>query len=115
MQLRLGYDIELELSRPMAVVTVLNVHPSRAKDLLEPDDVSISPEVPAEQYTDSFGNRCMRFLARQGSLRLSNSTLVEDSGDPDPVPWGARQLPVEQLPSNVIQFLLASRYCEVDR
>jgi transglutaminase-like putative cysteine protease len=115
MQLRLGYDIELELSKPMAVVTVLNVHPSRAKDLLEPDEVNISPEVPAEQYTDSFGNRCLRFLAAQGPLRLSNSTLVEDSGDPDPTPWDARQLPIEQLPSNVIQFLLGSRYCEVDR
>lgn len=116
MQMRLGYDIELDLSKPMAVVTVLNVHPSRTKDLLEPDEVKISPSIPhVDEYLDSFGNRCLRFLAPQGTLRLTNSTLIEDSGEPDPIPWDAPQLPVEQLPTDVLRFLIASRYCEVDR
>lgn len=115
MQIRLGFDIELELSTAMAVVAVVNVHPSRTKDLLEPDNVQISPAVQAEEYTDSFGNKCMRFPAPQGTLRLFNSTLIEDSGDPDPVPSGQSQLPIENLPVDVLRFLLASRYCEVDR
>jgi transglutaminase-like putative cysteine protease len=99
----------------MAVVTVLNVHRSRVKDLLEADEVQILPEVRADEFFDSFGNRCLRFLAPQGSLQLSNSTLIEDSGDPDPIPCDAPQVPIEQLPPDVIQFLIASRYCEVDR
>lgn len=115
MQIRLGFDIELELSTSMAVVAVLNVHPSRVKDLLESDEVGISPAVPAESFTDGFGNRCLRFLAPQGTLRLFNSTLIEDSGDPDPIPIHATQLPIEQLPHDVVQFLIGSRYCEVDR
>ena len=36
-----------------------------------------------ESYIDSFGNRCNRFLAQQGPLRLSNSTLIHDSGLPE--------------------------------
>jgi transglutaminase-like putative cysteine protease len=48
-------------------------------------------------------------------LRLSNSTLIEDSGDPDPIPRDAPQLPIEGLPAAVLPFLLASRYCEVDQ
>jgi transglutaminase-like putative cysteine protease len=115
MRIRLGYTIELDLSAPMAVVAVLNVHPSRKRDLLEPDEVQILPQVPSEAYFDVFGNRCVRFLAPQGVLRLSNSTLIEDSGDPDPIPWNAPQLPIERLPADVVQFLLASRYCEVDQ
>jgi transglutaminase-like putative cysteine protease len=100
----------------MTVVAVLNVHPSRAADLREPDEVQISPlGTPSEQYIDSFGNVCTRIMAPQGPLRLSNSTLIEDSGLPDPVEWNAVQLPVEELPSETLQFLLASRYCEVDR
>jgi transglutaminase-like putative cysteine protease len=99
----------------MAVVAVLNVHPSRLKDLLEPDEVQILPEVEADAYLDVFGNRCLRFLAPQGTLRLSNSTLIEDSGDPDPIPRDAPQLPIEGLPAAVLPFLLASRYCEVDQ
>jgi transglutaminase-like putative cysteine protease len=115
MHLRLGYTIELNVSKPMAVVAILNVHPSRVKDLLEPDEVQIFPEVRSEAFVDSFGNRCLRFQAPEGTLRLSNSTLIEDTGDPDPIPVDARQLPIEQLPPDVVQFLLASRYCEVDQ
>jgi transglutaminase-like putative cysteine protease len=114
MQIRLGYSIELDISEPTAVVTALNVHPSRVKDLLEPDVVQILPAVPSEDFTDTFGNRCARFVAPQGTLRLSNSTLIEDPGEPDAIPLGARQVPIEKLPVDVIPFLLASRYCEVD-
>src|ERR1700744_4955561 len=115
MQIRLGYSIELDMSKPMAVVAVLNVHPSRVKDLLEPDVVQLSPDVPCEKFTDSFGNLCVRFLAPEGTQRLYGSTLIQDSGDPDPVPLNAEQVPVEQLPIEVLPFLLASRYCEVDK
>ena len=96
MRIRLGYRIELDLSKPMAVVAALNVHPSRVQDLLEPDEVQILHEVEVEGFTDLFGNRCIRFLAPEGTLRLSNSTLIEDSGDPDPIPADARQLPIER-------------------
>jgi transglutaminase-like putative cysteine protease len=115
MQIQLGYDIALEISRPMAVVAVLNVHPSRVKDLLEPDELQITPDVPVEGFIDNFGNRCARFLAPQGLLRLYNSTRIDDSGDPDPIPIGTERMPIEELPLDVVQFLLASRYCEVDR
>ncbi len=114
MRIRLGYTIELDISTPMAVVTVLNVHPSRVPDLLEPDELQIFPEVPAEKFTDPFGNLCVRFVAGQGTVRLSNSTLIEDSGEPDPIPAAAPQIPIDQLPPDTVQFLLASRYCEVD-
>jgi transglutaminase-like putative cysteine protease len=115
MLIRLGYDIELELSMPMTVVAVLNVHPSRAKDLREPDEIQISPQVKQERYLDCFGNVCARIEAPRGPLRLSNSTLIEDSGEPDAVDRSAPQLPISQLPKEGLQFLLASRYCEVDR
>lgn len=113
--IRLGYDIELELSKPMMVVGLLSVHPSRTADLLEPDEVQITPNAPHDEYFDSFGNRCTRIFADQGQLRMFNSTLIRDSGEPDPVDLSAEQIPPEKLPTDVLQFLLASRYCEVDR
>jgi transglutaminase-like putative cysteine protease len=114
MLIRLGYDIELENTQPHTIVGVLNVHPSRTGDLLEPDEVKVSPAIPVEPYRDSFGNLCTRLFAPQGTLRLSNSTLIRDSGQPDPVDWNARWVPVEKLPPETLVFLLASRYCEVD-
>src|SRR5947208_10292147 len=115
MLIRLGYDIELENSRPQSVLAMLNVHPSRSADLLESDEVSVSPEAATEEYQDSFGNRCLRISANQGPLRLQGSTLIRDSGQPDPVAWDAPQMAIDQLPPEVLQFLLGSRYCEVDR
>jgi transglutaminase-like putative cysteine protease len=115
MLIRLGYDIKLELTQATTIVAVLNVHPSRVADLREPDEIRLSPDLTQERYWDSFSNICTRITAPQGNLCLSGSTLIEDSGEPDEVDWNAPQLAVEQLPTEALQFLLASRYCEVDR
>lgn len=114
MLIRLGYDIRFQLNAPVAMVALLNVHPSRSADLREPDVLQVEPFVPIQMYWDSFGNTCSRFMAPQGTLQLHNSTLIEDSGEPDAVNLDAKQLPVEKLPAQVLQYLLPSRYCEVD-
>jgi len=115
MLIRLGYDIEFNIPQPVAIVALLNVHPSREPDLREPDILHIEPWVRTEQYFDRFGNRCTRFLAPQGKLRLWNSTLVQDSGEKDTVNYQARQHPVLELPVDNLTYLLSSRYCEVDQ
>jgi transglutaminase-like putative cysteine protease len=114
MLIRLGYDIVFEVPSPVAIAALLHVHSSRAGDLREPDELKIEPETKVTLYVDSFGNRCSLFLAPQGSVRLYNLTSIDDSGEPDPVFPEAKQLPVEQLPPETLQFLLSSRYCEVD-
>jgi transglutaminase-like putative cysteine protease len=45
---------------------------------------------------------------------LHTSSLVEVSGDLDEADPSAREVPVDELPADTLQFLLASRYCEVD-
>ena len=115
MQIRLGYDIQFEIPAPVAMVALLNVHPSRVPDLLEPDELQIEPRLDVTSYIDGFGNRCSRFVAPPGPLRLSNSTLIRDSGLPDEVNWFAREPAVGDLPNEMLCYLLSSRYCEVDR
>jgi transglutaminase-like putative cysteine protease len=114
MLIRLGYDLQFDVPAPVACVAQLLVHPSRAAELLEPDVVSIEPQIPTEQYIDTFGNLCTRFLAQPGPLRISNSTLINDSGQPDPIQLDAVEHPVAELPHDMLRFLLNSRYCEVD-
>ena len=115
MILRLGYDIQFELPAPAAIVALLNVHPSRVADLRAPDELRVEPAAQTDTYIDSFGNRCVRFLAQQGPLRLSNSTLVYDTGEPDRQNFDAREIPVQRLPHEALRYLYSSRYCEVDR
>jgi transglutaminase-like putative cysteine protease len=115
MILRVGYEIEFEIPASVTMVTLLNVHPSRVQDLREPDELRLRPDTPLETFIDSFGNRCTRFVAQPGALRLSNSTLIYDAGLPDPIDPDARELPVQELPHDVLRYLYNSRYCEVDR
>ncbi len=114
MKIRLGYDIAFETPREVAVVAMLHVHPTRVPDLLEPDVLHTNAGVARDEYVDSFGNRCTRLVAPAGELELRASTLIEDSGLPDPVGMDAVEHPVAELPTETLQFLLASRYCEVD-
>ena len=115
MLIRLGYDIRFDVPAPLPFVAMLKVHPSRAHDLQTPDELRIASATNIEFYYDSFGNNCCRFLACPGELRLTSSSLIRDTGNPDAVaPW-AREVPVELLPTDTLPYLLNSRYCEVDR
>jgi transglutaminase-like putative cysteine protease len=113
--IRLGYDLHFDVPAPTAMIAMLHVHPSRACDLLESDHLRLDPDLPSRQYYDAFGNSCSRFLAPPGKLRLWNATSIQDSGNPDPIKPGLRQVPVQDLPDETLQYLLSSRYCEVDR
>lgn len=114
MMIRLGYDIQFETVGEVPIITLLNVHPSRRKDLREADELSIDPLVKVESYQDSFGNQACRLVAPPGKIRFQNSTLIEDSGLPDPQAPEAAEIPIDQLPVEVLPYLMNSRYCEVD-
>jgi transglutaminase-like putative cysteine protease len=114
MLIRLGYDITFEIPAQVPIVALLHVHPSREKDLIEPDRLRIEPESHVDEYQDSFGNRCSRFVAPEGAVRLWNSTLIRDSGEVEAQNLDAHEVPVDELPTEILRYLLSSRYCEVD-
>jgi transglutaminase-like putative cysteine protease len=93
----------------------VRVHSTRVSDLVGPDDLVVDPPVPITGYRDSFGNGCARLLAPTGRTRVCADAIVNDPGTPDVVVPHARQVPVNELPEDSLQFLLGSRYCETDR
>jgi transglutaminase-like putative cysteine protease len=126
------FDIQFNLPAPIAIVAMLHLHPSLQPQILAGNDLFIehlttpapnaSPTteyprtvVASTEYIDSFGNRCARFLAPAGHLRLSGTSIVEADALPDQLFQSAEQAPIEHLPSEALQFLLPSRYCQVDQ
>jgi transglutaminase-like putative cysteine protease len=118
------FDIQFTLPAPAPMVALLHLHPSLDSRLREGDDllveslgVPLPPNVvvPVTEYLDSFGNRCSRFLAPAGHLKLSGYNIVESDEYPAPIRTDATQAEVQDLPSEVLQFLLPSRYCQVDQ
>ena len=115
MLIRVGYDLVFQVPACTPILLMLYTHPSRAGSLRTADRVHVEPDGPVKEFTDALGNHCGWLVAQSGKLRLWNTTLIEDSGEPDPVCAYAPQHLVEELPPEVLPFLLGSRYCEVDK
>ncbi len=115
MQIRVGCELIYECPQPTPMILMLNIHFSRAADIVVPDHLAIVPSLLVSAYRDSFGNWCSRILAPAGTTRISTLALVNDSGQPDVVAPDARQTPVEFLPEDTLVYLLGSRYCETER
>ena len=115
MRIQCGYEISYDCPQPTPFMALLSVHPARVGDLEGPDQLQTSAGVPTSQFVDSFGNQCTRFVAPAGRITLRSDFVIRDSGLLDAYAPEAREVPVDQLPDDTLQFLMASRYCEVDQ
>jgi transglutaminase-like putative cysteine protease len=115
MNIRIGYDLVFDVPAPAAMIVMLYVHPDRAPDLIGRERIVTEPDIAIEDFIDAFGNRCGRFVAPAGTLRLHDEQIIRDTGELEPRDLSAAQIPVQDLPPDTLQFLYASRYCEVDR
>jgi transglutaminase-like putative cysteine protease len=114
MQLRTGYELIYTFPQPTPIILLVNIHDSRASDLVVPDRLIAEPSIPITSYRDGFGNRCHRVLAPAGRLRLASDGVIRDSGQLDEGFLAAGQDSVQDLPEEILVFLLSSRYCETD-
>jgi transglutaminase-like putative cysteine protease len=115
MLIRAGYDIGFLTEQRVPMLATLSIHASRNKDLRTAQRIFTQPDVPLYDYVDSFGNICTRLTMPVGGITISCGFVIEDPFEPDRVAPGARQLSLEELPDDVLLFLLGSRYCETDR
>ncbi len=115
MKIRTGFDIAFDSGQATPMILMLSVHPSRMPDVLTPHVIRLDPPVPVHEYRDRFDNICHRILAPPGRIAMSASFVVQDSGLPDAYAPEARQIPVQDLPDEVLVFLLGSRYCDTDK
>ena len=56
------------------MILTLNIHYSRASDLVYPDHMLTNPSVPLQGYRDGFGNWCTRLVAPAGKMKISTNT-----------------------------------------
>lgn len=114
MLIKVGYEIAFVSPQPAPMVVMLYLHPSRELTTRKPDRLEVTPRVPVFEYFDLYGNRCGRLVAPAGRVVFRNEALVEDCGLPDLQAPQATQAQIQDLPNEVLLYLLASRYCEVD-
>ncbi len=114
MLIRVGYELIYDFPQPTPMILNLNIHYTRASDIVIPDFMTTDPRAPITAYRDGFGNWCNRILAPMGRIRIASTGVVRDTGEPDEICPSAAQHPVQDLPEETLVFLLGSRYCETD-
>jgi hypothetical protein len=114
MLINVGYEIGLRCQVPAAMVLMLYLHPSTASRIRKLEQLEVDPQLPVSEFIDLFGNRCGHVFAPSERVVFRTDAIIEDNGWPDPQVWLAPQHNVQDLPDDVLMFLLASHYCEVD-
>jgi transglutaminase-like putative cysteine protease len=105
-------EMTYELTEPTTLFLMLRPQSGAGQQIIH-ETFTLIPAVPVVDYVDSFGNLCQRFEAPAGRLEIATRARVEVSPTIDVHP-GAPYTSVLELPTNVIEFLLPSRYCPSD-
>jgi transglutaminase-like putative cysteine protease len=120
MLIRIGYELQFDLTSPTHMVLMLHAHPERQHLLQRPERLHVEATdvvggVKVNTFIDTFGNRSARLMAPAGRLKLWYDNVVLDSGKHEPTVEGLRLHPVDELGDEQIRYLMGSRYCEPDR
>ncbi|MFF9550648.1 transglutaminase-like domain-containing protein [Methylobacterium fujisawaense] len=115
MHIRTGFSIAFDTFGPTPMNLLLNVRPELRRDLVTPEVITFDPPVAARQHVDAFGNVCTRLVAPGGRITMAADFTIAESGRPDDQAPDARQIAVQDLPDDVLTFLLGSRYCDTDK
>ena len=113
MRLEAGCQIGFEAAASTPVVLMLRPRSGGGQWVVK-EEYLLTPSIPVVEYTDSYGNLCQRLVVPEGAFQVKTTAIVETADAIDVQP-GAPYLPVENLPNQVLQFLLPSRYCPADR
>ncbi|MFK8251149.1 transglutaminase-like domain-containing protein [Ancylobacter terrae] len=114
MRIRYGFRLALDCAQPTPATFMVDIHPSRARDVVMQTPLQCRPHVPMTTQDDLFGNIVRRAVLPVGRSVIEVDGIVRDSGEPDPINRAARQTPVAALPAEAMPYLLGSRYCETD-
>ena len=114
MLIQVGYELVYNCVQQTPMILMVNIHYSRASDIVSPDLLTTSPTTRVTSYRDRFGNWCSRLVAPMGRIQLAGKGVIRDSGQTEILATSARQVALQDLPEDTLVFLLGSRYCETD-
>ena len=113
MLIRAGHHIDIELTAPTAIQTVLDIHPTRIADVAI-ENHEVVPALSEEVFRDGFDNICRVVHAPAGIVSLRGEAVIYDHGRHETYDFNAPVADITTIPGGLLQYLRPSRYCEVD-
>lgn len=112
---RLRIGCELDYLATVETPAVFQVQPNDAPRVtIKHERWTRQPLIATSNYTDLYGNRCMRATLLAGASNLRYDALVEVPDAEDDSDEDAPGLPPALLPDHVLIYTLPSRYCLPD-
>jgi transglutaminase-like putative cysteine protease len=112
--LLLGVGCEFTYDTAGEAPSILLVRPERSGPRICSESWTTVPHLPYHDYTDLYGNQPRRLTLPTGRCTLRYDARVEVSAEPDEIDLTARELPVQDLPDDVLVYTLPSRFCLSD-
>jgi len=113
MKLYAGCELHYDVPAPTPIMLMLRPR-SGAGQWITGEEYVLDPATPVTEYTDLYGNLCQRLIAPAGPFRIRTTVTAEVSDVSDVAP-GAPFVEAQDLPDDVLHYLLPSRYCQSDR
>ncbi len=112
MRIRTGFDIAYAIGQPTPMILELSVHPTRMPDVITPQSCASIRLSPPTSIGTISAISAIGSSRRRDSHRLGGFSTSTIRACPIPVVPEARQIPVQDLPDEVLIYLLGSRYCD---
>ena len=113
MKLKAACTLSLTAATDSPVIAMLRPRSGHAQWIIH-DSYELTPWVPTTEYVDSYGNLCQRMVVPQGQMHIAVEVVMQVE-DQIAVAPDAPCTPIEQLPDDVLLYLLQSRYCPSDK
>lgn len=111
-RLQIDSTLDYLINGPSEFIFLIHAAHGMGQTLVH-ENLQIEPPTPFRTYLDGqSGNRFLRFQAQPGPLKVVYRALVDrmiESADVN-----APELPVHEIPDDVLHYLMPTRYCESD-
>jgi transglutaminase-like putative cysteine protease len=111
---RVGCNLSYETPVPTPVLFVLRPR-LEGRVLVMQEKLSFGIGQPSYEFQDSHGNITYRSTLMPGRNDIRHDALVAVSSEPDTRNVQGRNVPVGELPSELLRYTLPSRYCDSDK
>ena len=111
LHLAVGCEFDVVVPGPTTAVAQVAVHGHQAVMLHQETWDTVHWR---HLYFDANANRCERLSLQAGPSRIAYHAEVSLSGAPDEVDWDAREVPPDELPDELMSWIMPSRFCQPD-
>ena len=112
-RLEIGCRFEFDVPAPVHAIVLVEPHESEGGRVVN-ERFDAPPGGATSTFRDVFGNQCRRLVLPAGHAEFTYAATVSNDAGFDAVDVHAEESEPGDLPDEVLQFLLPSRYCPSD-